>query len=82
MKYDFDRMVNRYGTDCYKWDMITKRKLDPNTLPLWVADMDFETVPEVKERLKEVAERGIYGYSMLGDGYYDALKNWFSTRFN
>ena len=50
MKYDFDRMVNRYGTDCYKWDMITKRKLDPNTLPLWVADMDFETVPEVKER--------------------------------
>ena len=82
MKYDFDRMVNRYGTDCYKWDMITKRKLDPNTLPLWVADMDFETVPEVKERLKEVADRGIYGYSMLGDGYYDALKNWFSTRFN
>ena len=78
----FDRMVNRYGTDCYKWDMITKRKLDPNTLPLWVADMDFETVPEVKERLKEVADRGIYGYSMLGDGYYDALKNWFSTRFN
>ena len=82
MKYDFDRMVNRYGTDCYKWDMIIKRKLDPNTLPLWVADMDFETVPEVKERLKEVADRGIYGYSMLGDGYYDALKNWFSTRFN
>ena len=79
MKYDFDRMVNRYGTDCYKWDMIIKRKLDPNTLPLWVADMDFETVPEVKERLKEVADRGIYGYSMLGDGYYDALKNWFST---
>ena len=53
MKYDFDRMVNRYGTDCYKWDMIIKRKLDPNTLPLWVADMDFETVPEVKERLKK-----------------------------
>ena len=36
--------------------MITKRKLDPNTLPLWVADMDFETVPEVKERLKEMKE--------------------------
>ena len=33
------------------------------------------------ERLKEVADRGIYGYSMLGDGYYHALKNWFSERF-
>ena len=39
--------------------------------------MDFETVPEVKEQLKEVADRGIYGYSMLGDGYYHALKTGF-----
>ena len=81
MKYDFDKIVDRHGTDCYKWDMIAKRKLPADTLPLWVADMDFETVPEVKERLKEVADRGIYGYSMLGDGYYHALKNWFSERF-
>ena len=61
MKYDFDKIVDRHGTDCYKWDMIAKRKLPADTLPLWVADMDFETVPEVKERLKEVADRGIYG---------------------
>lgn len=54
MKYDFDKIVDRHGTDCYKWDMIAKRKLPADTLPLWVADMDFETVPEVKERLKEV----------------------------
>ena len=81
MKYDFDKIVDRHGTDCYKWDMIAKRKLPADTLPLWVADMDFETVPEVKEQLKEVADRGIYGYSMLGDGYYHALKNWFSERF-
>ena len=81
MKYDFDKIVDRHGTDCYKWDMIAKRKLPADTLPLWVADMDFKTVPEVKERLKEVADRGIYGYSMLGDGYYHALKNWFSERF-
>ncbi len=52
MKYDFDKIVDRHGTDCYKWDMIAKRKLPADTLPLWVADMDFETVPEVKERLK------------------------------
>ena len=81
MKYDFDKIVDRHGTDCYKWDMIAKRKLPADILPLWVADMDFETVLEVKERLKEVADRGIYGYSMLGDGYYHALKNWFSERF-
>lgn len=57
MKYDFDKIVDRHGTDCYKWDMIAKRKLPADTLPLWVADMDFETVPEVKEQLKEVADR-------------------------
>ena len=42
MKYDFDKIVDRHGTDCYKWDMIAKRKLPADTLPLWVADMDFE----------------------------------------
>ena len=61
MKYNFDKIPNRRGTNSLKWDV------DRKELPMWVADMDFETVPEVKERLKEVADRGIYGYSMLGE---------------
>lgn len=82
MNYNFDQLPQRRGTNCYKWDLIAKRGLDPDTLPLWVADMDFETVPEVKEKLKEAAEHGIYGYSMLGDDYYAALTGWFETRFD
>ena len=62
--------------------MIAKRRLPADTLTatgwqIWI----LRRLPEVKERLKEVADRGIYGYSMLGDGYYHALKNWFSERF-
>lgn len=81
MKYDFDKINDRRGTNCYKWDLIARRGLDPDTLPLWVADMDFETVSEIKERLKAAADHGIYGYSMLGDAYYSALHEWFSGRF-
>ena len=81
MATDFDKVINRKGTHSLKYDFATVRGKKADILPLWVADMDFESVPEVKERLKEVADRGIYGYSMLGDGYYHALKNWFSERF-
>mgnify|MGYP000165894393 CR=1 FL=1 len=81
MKYDFDKVIDRNGTAAVKLEEAKEVWGRADLIPLWVADMDFETVPEVKERLKEVADRGIYGYSMLGDGYYHALKNWFSERF-
>ena len=45
MKYNFDKIPNRRGTNSLKWDV------DRKELPMWVADMDFETVPEVQEAL-------------------------------
>ena len=45
MKYDFDTPVQRYGTDSIKW------KVEENELPMWVADMDFETAPKIIEAL-------------------------------
>lgn len=66
MKYDFDTVVNRRGTDSLKWDVAD------NELPMWVADMDFKTAPEITEAIKAKADLGIYGYSDVPKGWYDA----------
>lgn len=57
MIYDFDKIINRRGTNSIKWDV-------PETeLPMWVADMDFETAPEIREALMKRAQHGIFGYA-------------------
>ena len=62
MKYDFDRIISRKNTGSLKWD-----EAKEGELPLWVADMDFETAPCVKEALKKRVEHGIFGYSIIPD---------------
>ena len=51
MKYDFDKITDRKGTDCLKYDFAKERGRHEGILPLWVADMDFPTLPQVSERL-------------------------------
>lgn len=81
MKYDFDTVINRWGSDCEKYDTITRNGYPADMIPMWVADMDF-SVPEcIKEAMRTVVERGIFGYSLIGDRYYTALENWFSRRY-
>lgn len=63
MKYDFDKITDRKGTDCLKYDFAKERGRHEGILPLWVADMDFPTLPQVSERLRKITEHGIYGYS-------------------
>ncbi len=72
----FDEVVNRCGSGSYKWDSAA----DPDVIPLWVADMDFRTAPVVEEALRRRVEHGVFGYTLVGDGYYDALTGWFSRR--
>lgn len=74
MKYDFDTPVNRRGTGSLKWNV------GEGELPLWVADMDFETAPEVKEAIERRAAHGIYGYTEPDDGWYDAYIGWWRER--
>lgn len=52
MKYNFDKVIDRRNTASEKYCFLKEQGLPEDTLPMWVADMDFETVPEVKERLK------------------------------
>ena len=72
--YDFDSVVNRRGTHSLKWDV------KENELPMWVADMDFRTAPEIIEDLKKRLEHGIFGYTDISDEWYDAYINWWKTR--
>lgn len=76
MKYDFDKVTPRRGTNSYKWDSSP----DDNVLPMWVADMDFQTAPCITEALKKRVEHGIFGYTRVPEEYYDAVISWVSRR--
>ncbi len=76
MKYNFDEIVPRRGTNSYKWDSAG----DADVLPMWVADMDFRTAPPVVEALRKRVEHGIFGYVRVPDAYYAAVTNWFARR--
>lgn len=76
MKYDFDTIIPRRGTNSYKWDSAE----DSNVLPLWVADMDFHTAPAIVNALQRRIEHGIFGYTRVPEAYYEAVTNWFTRR--
>ncbi|WP_151736178.1 MalY/PatB family protein ['Paenibacillus yunnanensis' Narsing Rao et al. 2020] len=80
MKYDFDRVTSRLGTRSLKWDQLEQLYGSNEVLPLWVADMDFECPPAVKEALIRRAGAGIYGYSTESVSYKQAIIRWFSGR--
>lgn len=75
-KFDFDKLTARRGSNCYKWD----EAANDEVIPLWVADMDFEVAPAIKEALRKRVEHGVFGYTMVPDSYYDAVINWFVNR--
>ena len=89
MKYNFDELVERRGTNCVKWDSATPLLLegqgeapgpDSALIPLWVADMDFKVAPAILEAVRKRAEHGVFGYNIVPESYYDAVVSWFSRR--
>ncbi len=81
MNYDFDTVVERRGTDSLKYDASRAREKGEELLPMWVADMDFRTAPEILARLHQVVEHGIFGYSDGGEAYFEAVRGWYGSRF-
>ena len=77
--YDFDSIVNRNTPDDIKYEQI---KGINDLIPMWVADMDFKSPPEVIDELVRVASNGIYGYSEADKSYDEAVINWFGKRFD
>ncbi len=78
MKYDFDKVVPRRGTNSYKWDLVKQE----DVIPLWVADMDFAVAPPIQEALRKRMEHPVFGYTLVPDSYYEAVINWFCRRHN
>lgn len=76
MKYNFDKIANRRNSNSTKWNV------KENALPMWIADMDFETLPEVKQAIINKANIGAYGYTDIPETYYQAVSMWWKKRHN
>ena len=73
MTYNFDELIDRSDSRSIKWSK-------PGVLPMWVADMDFKTVPEVTEALVKRASNGVFGYSEAPASFFKAITNWWTKR--
>lgn len=82
MQFDFDEVIDRRGTHCAKWDMMERLYgVPPDTgLAMWVADMDFRAPPVVLDRLRQMTEHGIFGYTNLDTEYHGAIRWWMQAR--
>ena len=80
--YDFDKPIHRYGTSSVKFDLAEASGYPADVLPMWVADMDFQAPPCVREALHKAVDHGIFGYSFLGNDYFEAVQGWFARRFD
>ena len=74
--HNFDEIIPRRNTNCYKWDLATS----DDVLPMWVADMDFRTAPAIVDALIRRAQHGIFGYVKPPAAYYDAVIGWSERR--
>ena len=81
MKYNFDEIIDRHGTDCLKYDFGMKRKGRDDLLPMWVADMDFRLPDEILAELRRRVDHDIFGYTDPLDDYFEALNCWYSSRY-
>lgn len=72
--FDFDKITDRRGTGALKWD------IKDGELPMWVADMDFKTAPEITEAITDRARHGVFGYNIVPDEWYEAYIDWWKTR--
>lgn len=71
----FDEIAHRRGTGSMKWDDAPQ-----SDYPLWVADMDFQTAPCIREALAQRLEHGVFGYAMPTDAYYHSVMRWHRER--
>ena len=81
MRYNFDQIINRQGTNSLKHDFAKERDMPEDVLPMWVADMDFPAPPEVLTDLQNAVTHGIFGYSETKEDYAQSISNWFRDRF-
>ena len=79
---DFDTVIDRKGTRSLKYDFAVRRGKPENVLPLWVADMDFQTSSYITEALEDMVKHGVFGYSESEEHYFEAVQNWMERHYN
>ncbi|KRU21685.1 MalY/PatB family protein [Psychrobacter piscatorii] len=73
--YNFDEVIDRRGTGSLKWHY------SDDTIPLWVADMDFKAAPPILNAIEQAVQHGILGYTKPTDALYDAIIEWHGSRY-
>jgi cystathionine beta-lyase len=81
-RYNFDEIIERKNTNSLKYDFAKERGLPEDVLPFWVADMDFKAPEEVRQKLIERSEHGIFGYTGIKQEYIKTVQDWFVRRFD
>jgi len=76
--FDFDEIICRRGTHCCKWDEPEQE----GVIPMWVADMDFQVAPAIRQALEHRVAHGVFGYTWVPDTYYESIINWFERYHN
>ncbi|WP_324825736.1 PatB family C-S lyase [Sinanaerobacter sp. ZZT-01] len=76
MKYNFDKIIDRSEQHAAKYDERFKKFGRDDIIPLWIADMDFETAQPIIDAVKKRANQGIYGYTSRPSSYYESICQW------
>ena len=79
--FDFDTIIERRNTDSVKYDGMYDEFGCKDILPMWVADMDFQSPPVVLEAVRKCAERGIFGYTFRSEEGKEAFRKWVKRRY-
>ena len=82
MIWNFDEPVNREGTSCIKFDLREEIFGSKDLIPMWVADMDFNTPDFIINSIKERLNHELLGYSFRPTSYYSSIIEWLSARHN
>ena len=80
--YNFDEIIERRGTDCFKWDAPAKQYGRDDLTPMWVADMDFRSPDFVMEAIRRRCDHEVLGYTMPSEGYWQAATTWLDRHYN
>ena len=81
MKFNFNEKVDRSKNHAAKWEEMGGKFGSNDLLPMWIADMDIKTAPEIVEAIKEKADQAIFGYVYRPASYYETAAAWCEKRF-
>ena len=82
MTYNFNQIIDRRGSGDLKHGVLKERYGRDDLLPLWVADMDFETPPFITEALQQRLQHSLYGYTVVPDELWITIIQWIQEHHN